>query len=323
MLERVGLIRHDAHVDDLAIQSREHSIQRVAVAVVDLARAERLANRAELVAGRKERDAELAIDRDFDDAERREHPELRRANGLTGAKHRRTTLEILARKTPIRPGLHDRAFGDRHAARKLGGALLHHDGVGTGRHHTASENAHRFIRTEGPGEWRARKRLADALQFRFAFGVQIGETHSPSVHRGVVVAGHVVRRHDVLGEHPIQCKADVNALDGGHRLQELPDQLACLLDAHRIRVVIIGAGELAQRLGSIHGGLQTAISGTAILVPGPDVRARARRVLPRQAPTEALRRRVREVPNRLPVARASAAAGTNTHKARTSNRRRG
>src|SRR5207253_10432855 len=46
------LIRHigdDAHVDYIAIEPRQHSIERVAVAVVDLTETERRANRFELI----------------------------------------------------------------------------------------------------------------------------------------------------------------------------------------------------------------------------------------------------------------------------------
>ena len=36
-LERFRLVAHDAHVDDVAIEARQHPVERVAVAVVDLA----------------------------------------------------------------------------------------------------------------------------------------------------------------------------------------------------------------------------------------------------------------------------------------------
>ena len=56
-LQRFGHVGHDAHVDDIAIEARQHSVERVAIAVVDLSDAEWLPDRFKFVAGRKERDA--------------------------------------------------------------------------------------------------------------------------------------------------------------------------------------------------------------------------------------------------------------------------
>jgi hypothetical protein len=62
-------------------------VDRVAVAVVDLARAERSADRLQFVAGGKERDAQPAKHGDLTDAKRGHHAELRRMHEVAGAEH--------------------------------------------------------------------------------------------------------------------------------------------------------------------------------------------------------------------------------------------
>ena len=85
-LERFRHVGHHAHVEHIAVEAHQHAVDRVAVAVVDLARAELRADGPELVAGREERDAKLAVDRDLADPERGHHAELRRVHELPGAE---------------------------------------------------------------------------------------------------------------------------------------------------------------------------------------------------------------------------------------------
>ena len=68
-LEFLGNVRYDTHVDHVAVQSRQHSIEGVAIAVVDLARRKRGADRFQFVAGGKKCDAQFAKHRHLADTQ--------------------------------------------------------------------------------------------------------------------------------------------------------------------------------------------------------------------------------------------------------------
>ena len=51
-----------------------------------------------------------------------------------------------------------------------------------------------------------------------------------------------------LGEYAAECGTHRHAFDGGHRLQEGADEFTRLVDRHRVRIVIVGAGEFAEGL---------------------------------------------------------------------------
>ena len=234
------------------MDSRQHAVERVTVAVVDFAGRERLADRAQFVAGREERDAQLAVHGHLVDPERREHAEFGRPHRLTRAKHGRATSQVLAGEAAILAFLRDGTGRDRHAAGGFGGALLHDDRVRAGGHDAPGEDPHGFARPEGPAERLAGERLTDPPQRRRTLVREVGKANRPSIHRRVVVAGHVERRRDVGGEHAVECRANVHPLDRGHRLQELADQCPRAIDGHRIGIVVVRAGKLTQRSGRFH-----------------------------------------------------------------------
>jgi hypothetical protein len=93
-----------------------------------------------------------------------------------------------------------------------------------------------------------RQRLADPHNTVSASG-EIGEANRVAVHRRIVVAGHGDRRDHVGGEHAAKRASNMHALDGAHRREERADQLARLGHRHRVRIVIVGARRIAQRLG--------------------------------------------------------------------------
>jgi len=78
--------------------------------------------------------------------------------------------------------------------------------------------------------------------------LEIGKTHGIAVHRGIVVRGNVERRNHILCQHAAERGTDVQTLGQSDRREELANELARLGNRHRIRIVIIGAGELAQGL---------------------------------------------------------------------------
>ena len=146
----------------------EHAVERVAVAVVDLAGGERRADRLQLVAGREERDAQLAVDRDLADAERRQHAELRRAHGLA----RRGTRPARASGPRRRSGGSGPALPTAPAAmrtprRILARTLLHHDRVGARGHDAAGEDAHALARARRCGRAACRRTIRRRARGRF------------------------------------------------------------------------------------------------------------------------------------------------------------
>src|SRR6202163_4135017 len=243
------LIRHvldHAHVDHVAIEPRQHAVQRIAIAVVDLAGLKRRADGLELVAGRKKRDAKLAKDADLADAQRCDHSQLGGMDTLAGAEDDLPGLQVLTRKAPVLSRFRHRTGRNANATGVFDGALLHHDGVGAPRHDAASEDAHAFARSYRARPWLARERLTDAPEQRISVLPQILEAHGVAVHRRIVVARHRDRRHHVFRQHASERAADMNTLGRGHRCQNAANQLARLCHRHRIRIVVVGAGRLAQ-----------------------------------------------------------------------------
>ncbi len=106
---------------------------------------------------------------------------------------------------------------------------------------------------QGQGRRLPGEGLACAPQHGLAARREIGEAQRVAVHRRVVVAGHVEGRDHVGGEDPAQRGPDRDALHGGHRMEKGPDQRPRPVDGHRVGIVVVGAGGLAQGLGLGHG----------------------------------------------------------------------
>jgi hypothetical protein len=242
-------VADDAHVDRVAAEAREHPVQRVAVAVVDLACGQRRADRLQLVAGREVGDAEPPVDAYLADADRSQHPELRRLHALPRAEHDLSPLQVLTREATVGPRRRDRVRRDPHALALDAGAFLHHDGVRARRHHAAREDAQALPGPDGRRRRFSGEGFADADEHGLPAGGEVGEAHGVAVHRRVVVAWHVDRRDDVLREDAVERLPQVDPLGRGDRRQERADQRARLVDRHRVRVVVVGAGGFAQGLG--------------------------------------------------------------------------
>ena len=67
-----------------------------------------------------------------------------------------------------------------------------------------------------------------------------------TVHGGVVVAGDVDGRGDVGGQDTAQRAADRQLFDGGDGGEDGPDVRPGLVHRHRIRIVVVGGGDVAQ-----------------------------------------------------------------------------
>ena len=159
---------------------RQHAVERVAIAVVDLAFGERLPDRDELVAGREECNPQPPVDRDFVDAERGHHADLRGPQRLTVAEQDAAALQVLAGEAPVLSGLAHRSRSDRHAAGRLLRALLHDDRVGARRHDRAGEDADRLSRLHRAAERLARERFTDARKPRAAVAATDPRSGRPS-----------------------------------------------------------------------------------------------------------------------------------------------
>jgi hypothetical protein len=131
VLELRGIVAHDAEVEQLDAQARQHAAQRVAIRVVDLALGKRRPDRRKLVAGREENDAQAAPDADARHAKRADHAQLGRPDERASFEHRdsgpqvfagiaHVLLRLLARRDrdPLAVDAHD---------------FLDHDRIGAGR----------------------------------------------------------------------------------------------------------------------------------------------------------------------------------------------
>ena len=213
-----GSSRHDAHVDDVAAEARQHAVQRVAVAVVDLARAERRADRAQLVAGREERDAQLAVDRALRRC--RATRACRARPGAPAARRgtRRAALQVLAREAPVLARLLTAPAATRHAVRRsrvarscittvsapCGITRAGHDAHGTRPAPTSPSNG--LPANDSPT--RAQRRFAARHRDRRSARPS---RPSPSCRGPGTSSGDTMSSR----EHATERRADVDALDGG------------------------------------------------------------------------------------------------------------
>jgi hypothetical protein len=97
--QRLRVVAHHAHVDDVAAQALQHAVDGVAVAVVDAALIQRLADRAQFVAGREEGHAQAPLHRHLGHAERGQQAQVGRADDLPGLAGRRCRPSGLRRQS--------------------------------------------------------------------------------------------------------------------------------------------------------------------------------------------------------------------------------
>ena len=148
--KRRRLVGNDAHVDDVGAEPSEQAMQRVAIAVIYLARRQGLADRGQFVAGREEGDAQAAPDLDLGDAERGDQPQFGRTDPLAGRQCHGAACQILAGAPrvlalPLAGGNDYRSFLDpRH--------FLHHHGIRPRRQHGAGHDAHRLSLADQAGK---------------------------------------------------------------------------------------------------------------------------------------------------------------------------
>jgi hypothetical protein len=161
---------------------------------------------------------------------------------LAGLQHWHACLQVLAGGAYVLAGL---LTGRDRDARALHPAdFLHHHRVRARRHHRAGHDAHALSRSDTSRERLAGKRSTDLLQSRFI--LQIGKTNGKTIHRRVVVAGHVDRGHDRLRQNAAERFPGRNLFNVRYLNQTSSDRRDGLVHAQRVRVVAVHA---AHRLG--------------------------------------------------------------------------
>ena len=162
--EQRRIIAYHAHIDHLATHARQHAVDRVAIAVVNLALGERQAYRNQFVAGGKKHHAQRPNHAHFTDTERGQQPEFCGANDAAFGQCHCTLFQILACVAHVLALHHARGEGDRFGVCPC--PLLHDDRVAAFRHHAAGEDAHALACANRARKWLSRKAGADLGQRR-------------------------------------------------------------------------------------------------------------------------------------------------------------
>ncbi|MBL0354079.1 MAG: hypothetical protein IPP03_16025 [Dechloromonas sp.] len=173
-------------------------MQRVAVAVVELAWRQWLADRGQFVAGREEGDAQAPLDLDFGHAEPSDQPEFGRANAFAGRQADGAARQILTGAADVLTLA--LAGGNAYGIRFDPRDLLHDDAIDASRQYGAGHDAHRLPLADQTRESSADESRADHAQPGLTFGGKAVEGDRVAVHRRVVMRRHIVRCDDVDGE---------------------------------------------------------------------------------------------------------------------------
>jgi hypothetical protein len=246
-LQRRRLVANHAHVDQVDTEPLQHAPERVAVAVVDAARLERFADRAQLVAGREKRDAEPSTHRHLGVPERRQQAEIGRAQASARGERCRAAPDVFAGATAVVARLHD-ARRNADAIAFDGHELLRHDGVQAVRHDGAGHDADALALADGALEATTREAGASHLQDRVGIGSEGGSAQGIAVHGRVVLRRHVDAGDHVAGQDAAEARSQGEHLGRQHPRHELVDEGLCLGDRQGLRVVAGNAGrDLLQR----------------------------------------------------------------------------
>ena len=297
-LERLGHVGHDAHVERRRSRAAS-ACRRSCSGCCRRSRrrasgcADRLAARRRSRRTRRAACGRRAISPMPSDASM---PSSAGSHALAGAEH-----DCAAPSGPRRRSAGSVPPWRRRPARRARrppssrGALLHHDGVGALRHHAAGEDAHASRRRRrappnglpaNDSPTRVERRLAVRRRDRRSAPPS---RPSPSC-RGP--ARRAARRCRAASTRPSAARTCTRsmAVTGARNWR-----ISCArrVDRHRVRIVVVGAGELAQRLRRVHGAASSRCS----------VGARHRRAL----------RRSRRAPSAVLMLRNASASSSNAH----------
>ena len=226
----LGIIAYHAQVENVYGQARQHAVQAVAIAVVDHARFEFLADRYQFVTGGKESDHGFAPDLQLRDAERSQHAEVGRAEAHAGFDHGIATAHVFAGLANV---LTDAMLGvdaDLAVGGRLG-LFLHDDGVGAVRDQRAGHDAYALPRSAAAGERSSGKSAADLVELAYlavdlAIDLAVAQAVDGkriAVHRRVGSWWHLARRHYHFVIDTIKAVTDRQAFAGRYRAHALFD----------------------------------------------------------------------------------------------------
>ncbi len=235
--QRLRVVAHDSHIDHVAAKAREHAEQGVAVAVVDAALAERLADRAQLVASREEGHAQAPPHRHRGDAKRCDQAQVGRADDLAFSERGAAGHQVFAGKAAVVPGLDGaRCDGDAGGADR-GHLLMRDHAVASGRHHAARHDAHALAWRGNGVRWSACEGGADHGQRERRVRQQVGAAQGVAIHGRVVMRGHADRRDDVGRQHPAERREQRHLFGRFQRGDTVRDDALRIGDRQGVRVV--------------------------------------------------------------------------------------
>ena len=236
LAQRGRVIAHHAQIDGFHSQALQHAPDGVAVAVVDAAGVQRLADRAQFVAGGKEGHAQAAPQRHLGQPQRREKAQVGGAQQPACRQRGLAARQVLTGQAPVVAGAQQPRRHQHVIAVDLRELLRHHR-VQPGRHDRAGGDAHAGLRRHRAGEVLPGQAAADHAQPCRRIGAQLGAAQREAIHRRVVVRRHVDGRDDVARQHTAQRVADRAELHRLHRADQARDELLRLRHRQRVRVV--------------------------------------------------------------------------------------
>ena len=204
-------VGQNAEIVDGAAHLPEQAEQGVTVAVVEAAGGQGLSGVAQLVASGEHRHPRPPPHHQPRGSRRRRQSEFRRPQAPTRRQRHRSGGEIVTGPPDVGAEGDPRRQGDHAVAGAA--VLLHHHGVGPGRHRRAGEDA---------GGMTARQRSAQGMaggdprrhrQGGLAIGLEVGKGHGVAVHRRVVPGGDVERGPHRFGQHAAERRRQRHRFD--------------------------------------------------------------------------------------------------------------
>ena len=249
-IQQCRVIPDDAEVDDFHAEPRQHAIQGIAVAVIDQAVRERLAYRAQLIAGREKGHLDIPADLDLGQAHGGQHAQIGGRQPRAFGEHPVAPRQVFAGLAHVVPRLDARA--DTNAPGGSLGLFLHDHAVRARRHERAGHNARALAGAEAAGERLARETRADQPQGRRTARRQGGGVDRITVHGRITAGRDIDPGLDIRGQHPPQCRTQRHGFRLGDRLDRGKDLCQRPLRQDRGRVKIIPATRASFNVALIH-----------------------------------------------------------------------
>ena len=272
------IVGQPAQVDGLESPAACERQQRGTVAVMDLAGGQWLPALDQFVAGGENAHFQRAENGQIDDALRGSHTQVHGREDPTGREGGLACADVLTPAAHILAGFLAGREGDRFlrvgACVRLGACvvrggvigaaldvLLHHHGVGAGRHGGAGHDAPGLPGGQC-GRGIAGQRAACHRQRGVTLGVQVGMTQGVAVHGRVVTGGQIQAGNDVTGQHAAEgFRLNQHRPRLDTRCHPVRQQLAGLGHRYGVRVEVRQAGQQGSEGGPVGRGAHERVSG--------------------------------------------------------------